>query len=239
VYCDFYAIERRQIALDAQFRIRVSDYRQPNGGIVVANPNAPTGDCLDLAAIEQLLQQNPDSVVVVDEAYIDFGGDSAIALVDRYPNVLVVQTFSKSRSLAGLRVGFAVAQEPLITGLERVKNSFNSYPLDTLAQAAALAAIQDRAWFERCRQRVIDNRQSLALELQRRGFSVLPSAANFVFARHAERDAADILAALRQRGVIVRHFSKPAAIEQFLRISVGTLEQQGALFAALDELLAR
>ncbi len=238
VYCQFYGIERRTIALDENYQVNVADYTIANGGVVLANPNAPTGHCLALAEIEQLLQQNPDSVVVIDEAYIDFGGESAIALIEHYSNLLVVQTFSKSRSLAGLRVGFALGHRDLIEALERVKNSFNSYPLDTLAQVAARAAIEDRDYFDQCRQRVISNREELVAGLQDLGFTVLPSAANFVFARHQNRDAAALQAALRQHGVIVRHFSAPASIAQFLRISVGTEAQQLAFFRALEAILA-
>ncbi len=238
VYCQLFEIERVEIPLDADYRVAVDDYCQPNGGIVVANPNAPTGVCLGLAEVEKLVAQHTDSVVVIDEAYIDFGGETAIALVDRYPNLLVVQTLSKSRSLAGLRVGFAIGHRDLIDALERVKNSFNSYPLDTLAQAAAEAAIEDRAWFEQNRQRVIANREALAEGLGRLGFEVLPSAANFVFARHPGHDAAALLAALRAEGVIVRHFRQPTSIAQFLRISVGTESQQVALFAALGKHLS-
>ncbi len=237
VYCQLFGIERVDIPLDADFKVAVGAFRQPNGGIVVANPNAPTGVCLGLAEVEQLLRQNVDSVVVIDEAYIDFGGESAIALVNRYPNLLVVQTLSKSRSLAGLRVGFAVGQRDLIDALERVKNSFNSYPLDRLAQTAAQAAIEDREWFQQCRSRVIANREALTLGLAQLGFEVLPSAANFVFARHPEHDAAVLLAALREQGVIVRHFRRPSSIAQFLRISVGTESQQGALFRVLENLI--
>jgi histidinol-phosphate aminotransferase len=176
-------------------------------------------------------------VVVIDEAYIDFGGATAIGLVARYANLLVVQTLSKSRSLAGLRVGFAVGHVDLIEGLQRVKNSFNSYPLDMLAQAAAVAAIEDREWFDHCREQVMRNRQALVDGLQDMGFTVLPSAANFVFTRHPQHAATMLLGALRQHGVIVRHFAQPPAIDQFLRISVGTEEQQAALFAALRQVL--
>src|SRR5690606_27376169 len=215
-------------ALDEQFRIRVEDYARPNGGIIFPNPNAPTGRLLALGEIEQLLQGSPDSVVVVDEAYIDFGGESAIALVDRYPNLLVTQTLSKSRSLAGLRVGLAVGHPELIEALERIKNSFNSYPLDRLAIVGAAAAFEDRAYFEECRRQVIDSREQLVAELNGLGFEVLPSAANFVFARHPGRDAAALAAGLREQGVIVRHFQQPR-IAQFLRITVGTPAQNQAL----------
>lgn len=237
VYCGLYGIDFETVALDEQFRIRVEDYARPNGGIIFPNPNAPTGRLLALGEIEQLLQGSPDSVVVVDEAYIDFGGESAIALVDRYPNLLVTQTLSKSRSLAGLRVGLAVGHPELIEALERIKNSFNSYPLDRLAIVGAAAAFEDRAYFEECRRQVIDSREQLVAELNGLGFEVLPSAANFVFARHPGRDAAALAAGLREQGVIVRHFQQPR-IAQFLRITVGTPAQNQALLEALRDLCA-
>ena len=237
VYCGLYGIDFETVALDEQFRIRVEDYARPNGGIIFPNPNAPTGRLLALGEIEQLLQGSPDSVVVVDEAYIDFGGESAIALVDRYPNLLVTQTLSKSRSLAGLRVGLAVGHPELIEALERIKNSFNSYPLDRLAIVGAAAAFEDRSYFEECRRKVIDSRERLVAELNGLGFEVLPSAANFVFARHPGRDAAALAAGLREQGVIVRHFQQPR-IAQFLRITVGTPAQNQALLEALRDLCA-
>lgn len=233
VYCGLYGIPFEAVPLDEQFQIRVEDYARSNGGIIFPNPNAPTGCLLTLDAVEALLNGSPDSVVVVDEAYIDFGGESAIALVDRYPNLLVTQTLSKSRSLAGLRVGLAVGHPDLIEALERIKNSFNSYPLDRMAIAGAAAAFDDRAWFDETRQRVIHSREQLVAALEARGFEVLPSAANFVFARHPGKDAAGIAAGLREKGVIVRHF-KQARIAQFLRITIGTPEQNQALLDALD-----
>ncbi|MDE1169258.1 MAG: histidinol-phosphate transaminase [Pseudomonas sp.] len=232
VYCGLYGIDHVAVPLDEQFQIRIGDYARPNGGIIFPNPNAPTGCLLALDAVEQLLKASPDSVVVVDEAYIDFGGETAISLVDRYPNLLVTQTLSKSRSLAGLRVGLAVGHPDLIEALERIKNSFNSYPIDRVAAAGAAAAFQDREYFEQTCQWVIDSRQKLVAQLQARGFEVLPSAANFIFARHPERDAAGIAAKVREQGVIVRHF-KQARIDQFLRISIGTPEQNQALIDAL------
>lgn len=234
VYCGLYGIEFEAIALDERFQLNVDDYARPNGGIIFPNPNAPTGCLLGLDAIERLLQANPDSVVLVDEAYIDFGGVSAIALVDRYPNLLVSQTLSKSRSLAGLRVGLAVGHPDLIEALERIKNSFNSYPLDKLAIVAGAAAFEDQAWFRDTCQKVIDSREQVRDGLIQRGFNVLPSAANFIFARHTTRSGADLAAALRKHGVIVRHFSKPERISDFLRITIGTPEQNQALFEALD-----
>ncbi len=237
VYCGLYGIPFEAVALDEQLQIRVEDYARPNGGIVFPNPNAPTGCLLALEAIERLLKANPDTVVLVDEAYIDFGGVSAISLVNQYPNLLVTQTLSKSRSLAGLRVGLAVGHPDLIEALERIKNSFNSYPLDRIAIAGAAAAFEDQAYFTHTCQLVIDSREALVDELQQLGFEVLPSAANFVFARHPQQDAAALAAGLREHGVIVRHF-KQERIAQFLRISIGTSEQNQALLDALAVCLA-
>ncbi len=237
VYCGLYGVEFVNLPLNEQFEIEVDDYARPNGGIIFPNPNAPTGRALPLAAIEQLLQRNPDSVVVVDEAYVDFGAETAIQLVDRYPQLLVIQTLSKSRSLAGLRVGFAVGHEDLIEALERVKNSFNSYPLDRPAISGAVAALEDRAYFEACCKRIIASRERLVAELGQLGFQVLPSAANFVFARHPAHDAATLSQSLRGRSIIVRHF-KAARIDQFLRITVGTDEECQALITALKAILA-
>ena len=238
VYCELYGVEYATVPLTEDFTIRVADYQRANGGIIFPNPNAPTGRALPLSAIEQMLICNPDSVVVVDEAYVDFGGESAVALVDRHPNLLVVQTLSKSRSLAGLRVGFAVGHPELIEALERVKNSFNSYPLDRLAITGAVAALEDRAHFETTRQAVIHSREWLTRELERLGFEVLPSAANFIFCRHPDRDAAELATALRQRSIIVRHFRLPR-IDQFLRITVGTDAECQALVGALQAILPR
>ena len=169
VYCGLYGIAFEQVALDEQFQIRIEDYNKPNAGIIFPNPNAPTGCLMPLQAVEQLLQANRDSVVVVDEAYIDFGGETAISLVDRYDNLLVTQTLSKSRSLAGLRVGLAVGHPDLIEALERIKNSFNSYPLDRLANVGAAAAFEDREYFDKTCRQVIDSREALVAQLQAKG----------------------------------------------------------------------
>ncbi len=238
VYCGLYGIESRQIPLGEAFEIRVDDYiGQPNGGIIFPNPNAPTGRVLALSEIERLLQANRDSVVVVDEAYIDFGGESAISLVDRYPQLLVIHTLSKSRSLAGLRVGYAVGSPELIEALDRVKDSFNSYPLDRFALAGGVAAIADQAYFEATCAKVIASRTGLVAELETLGFEVLPSTANFVFARHPDWGGAELTAKLRERSIIVRHFKNPQRIAPFMRITVGTDEQCAALVAALREIL--
>jgi len=236
VYCGLYGIPFEAVPLDEQFQIRVEDYARPNGGIIFPNPNAPTGCLLPLEAIERMLTASPDSVVVVDEAYVDFGGETAIRLVDRYPNLLVTQTLSKSRSLAGLRVGIAVGHPDLIEALERVKNSFNSYPLDRMAIVGAAAAFEDEAYFRETCRKVIDSREQLVADLTGLGFEVLPSKANFVFARHPQRDAGELAAALREHGVIVRHF-KQQRIAQFLRITIGNPEQNQALLEALGRVL--
>jgi histidinol-phosphate aminotransferase len=233
VYCGLYGIEAKQIALDEQFQIRIEDYAQANAGIIFPNPNAPTGCLLALEAIERLLQLNTETVVLVDEAYVDFGGETAISLVDKYPNLLVTQTLSKSRSLAGLRVGLAVGHPDLIEALERIKNSFNSYPLDRMAIAGAAAAFADREYFAQTCKAVIDSRETVVAGLQALGFEVLPSKANFVFARHPQHDAAKLAAKLREQGVIVRHFTQ-ARIAQFLRITIGTPEQNQALLDGLE-----
>jgi histidinol-phosphate aminotransferase len=240
VYCGLYGIRSETVPLAEDYSICADDYlptpdRRP-GGIIFPNPNAPTGRLMPLPEVERVIAANPEVVVVVDEAYVDFGGDSAIGLADRYPNLLVVQTFSKSRSLAGLRVGFAVGHPVLIEALERVKNSFNSYPLDRLAIAGAVASVQDEGHFQESRRKVMTTRENLVTRMTRLGFDVLPSAANFIFVRHPTRDAAGLAMALRQRAIIVRHFRLPR-IDQFLRITVGTDEQCGILIDALAEIL--
>jgi histidinol-phosphate aminotransferase len=239
VYCRLYGIQAKLVPVDDRLQIDVASFAgQTAGGVVIANPNAPTGSALPLAAIEQLLRSQPDCVVLVDEAYVDFGTDSAIALIARYPNLLVVHTLSKSRSLAGLRVGFAAGQRHLIEALERVKNSFNSYPLDRLAVAGAVAAYEDVVHFEHTRDAVVTSREALTVQLWRLGFDVLPSGANFLFARHPGHDAKALAGSLRERGILVRHFAQPR-IDQFLRITVGTPAQCDTLVDALRLLLAK
>ncbi|MHB1677093.1 MAG: histidinol-phosphate transaminase [Sulfuriferula sp.] len=237
VYCALYEIAYTAVPLTADFRICVDDYMHPNGGIIFPNPNAPTGCPLALVEVERLLQANMESVVVIDEAYVDFGGESAVSLVQRYPQLLVVHTLSKSRGLAGLRVGFAIGSPELIAGLTRVKDSFNSYPLDKLAQAGATAAIQDRAYFDMTRQYIIRSRDKLVTDLTRLGFIVLPSAANFIFARHPQYEGERLAALLRERHIIVRHFRQPQRIAPFLRITVGTDAQCQALVDAFIDIL--
>lgn len=241
VYCGLYGIPMHVVPLADGLRVDVETLVGPDGGeiagVVIANPNAPTGIGLPLAQIERLLQMHPQHAVLVDEAYVDFGGASAVSLIDRYPNLLVTQTLSKSRSLAGLRVGLACGQRPLIEALERVKNSFNSYPLGRLAQAGALAAFEDHAYFAQTCAAVVHSREGLVLQLEDMGFEVLPPQANFVFARHPQFDAAELAAQLRTRAVLVRHF-KQERIAQYLRISVGTPVQCDTLLEALAAILS-
>jgi len=236
VYCQLYKIDYQTVPLTNDFQIDVDNYLRENGGIIFPNPNAPTGCLLDLAEIERLLQANTESVVVIDEAYIDFGGETAISLVGAYPNLLVTQTFSKSRSLAGMRIGFAVGHPDLIEALVRVKDSFNSYPVDALASTAGTAAIKDDDYFRKTCNKVISSRDKLTASLKELGFEVLPSAANFVFTRHPQFDAADLAARLRKEGIIVRHFNK-RRIDQFLRITIGTQSENQHLLAILDTLV--
>lgn len=238
VYCGLYEIAYRHIPLTDSFEIKVDDYLTPNGGVIFPNPNAPTGRLLALSEIERLLAGNPDSVVVIDEAYIDFGGVSAVSLVARFPQLLVTRTLSKSHALAGLRVGYAIGQPHLIEALNRIKDSFNSYPLDRFAQAGALASMQDHAYFEALCARVVATRTRLVAAMAEMGFDVLPSAANFIFVRHPAHDAAKLAARLRERSIIVRHFKHPARIASFLRITVGTDAQCEALVVALKAIVA-
>ena len=237
VYCGLYDIPYEPVPLNRAFEIVVDDYLRPNGGIIFPNPNAPTGRFVPVADIDRLLRANTGSVVVIDEAYVDFGGESVVPLVQRHPQLLVTHTLSKSRALAGLRVGYAIGHPDLIEALNRVKDSFNSYPLDRFAQAGAAAAIEDDAYFQAMCSKVIVTKKKLVQELQALGFDVLPSAANFLFARVPGRDGGEIAAKLRDRSIIVRHFRKPVRIAEFMRITVGTDEQCAGLLEALREIL--
>lgn len=236
-YSRFFDIETKTIPLDDSFSIRPDDYDIDCGGIILPNPNAPTGIGLPLSDIKHLVATHPDQVVAIDEAYVDFGGETAIPLVRDHDNLIVVRTFSKSRSLAGMRVGYAIAQSALIEALERLKDSFNSYPLDRLAQVAAIASIEDDDWFTTHRDRLVANREWLSQQLEALGFSILPSQANFIFARKADWEGKALAAQLRERAILVRHFNQPR-IADFLRISIGTEEQCQRLVSALREILA-
>jgi histidinol-phosphate aminotransferase len=234
VYAQLTGVRFETVALDAAMRVNIADYRRPCGAIVIANPNAPTGIALPLAEIAALVEQHPDVPVVIDEAYVDFGGESALPLVKRHPNLLVVRTMSKSRALAGLRVGYAIGDPGLIEALTRVKDSFNSYPLGAPAQAGATASIEDEAYFQARLADVIRNRAEMTAGLVSLGLEVLPSTANFVFARKPGFAGCDLVRGLRERAVLVRHFAKPR-IADYLRITVGTPEQIERLLAVLAE----
>ncbi|KJC40653.1 hypothetical protein UB31_27490 [Bradyrhizobium sp. LTSP849] len=236
VYCRLFGIAYDAVPLDQSMRIRVADYRRPAGALIVPNPNAPTGIALSRREIVALLEQHPDAPVVIDEAYVDFGAETAIPLVASHRNLLVVQTMSKSRALAGLRIGYAIGDADLIEALTRVKDSFNSYPLGRPAQAGAIASLEDETYFQQSRARVIEARQRLTSGLEGAGFEVLPSLANFVFARHPAHEGAALAAALREQAVIVRHFTAPR-ISDYLRITVGTDEQIDRLLSALSRIL--
>jgi len=237
VYSKFFEIETVTVPLTADFQINLADYPEDNGGIIFPNPNAPTGCLLPQEQIEALLQRNSASVVLVDEAYIDFGGVSCIPLIKQYPNLLVAQTLSKSRSLAGLRIGYAVGSAELIEGLERAKNCFNSYTLDRLALVAGTAAMRDRDYFESTCRAVMATRDKVVPELVQLGFEVVPSAANFIFIRHRALQAAVLFNELRQRGVLVRYF-KQLRIDNHLRVTIGTDDEMQKLIEQLQFILA-
>jgi len=236
VYCGLFNIKYEAVPLDHKFRICLREFPKHNGGVIFANPNAPTGIALGLEDIETFLQKNTNTVVIVDEAYVDFGGESAVELIHRYKNLLVVQTLSKSRSLAGLRVGYGIGDVDLIAGLERVKNSFNSYPLNRFAQVGAVASIEDSEHFTQVCALIIQSRKWLSDELKKLGFEVLPSSANFVFVQHSHLSAADLAGNLRSKNILVRHFAKPR-IENFLRITVGTQSECEFLIQNMKEIV--
>jgi len=238
VWCQLFGVDFSTVPLDESLQVDIEGYRRPNGGILIPNPNAPTGSAIGLGSVRALAAMHPESVLVIDEAYVDFGAESAVGLVRELPNLLVVQTASKSRSLAGMRVGWAFGHPALIQAIDTVKNSFNSYPLDRAAQAAAAAAVEDESYFADTCARVIASRVRLAGGMRGLGFEVLPSGANFLFARHPARQGADLQKKLRERAILVRHFARPR-IADYLRITVGTDEQCDALLAALGSILAK
>lgn len=234
VYAALFGVPAETCPLDDAFQMPVDAFCQgPCAGVLLTNPNAPTGLSLPLCAIERVLQAQPDCLVLVDEAYVEFGAQSAVGLIDRYPNLLVVRTLSKSHGLAGLRVGYAMGQPPLIQALTSIKDSFNSYPVDRLAQAGAAAALADDAYTQHCCRKIIHTRAWFTQALRERGFDVLDSMANFVFARPADGDAVGLQAYLRSKGILVRHFDAPRIADR-LRISIGTDCHMQALIEALD-----
>ncbi|MEE4279037.1 MAG: histidinol-phosphate transaminase [Halieaceae bacterium] len=237
VWAQLYGIRHREVPLREDFSIHADDYDPAAASVILPNPNAPTGLLLSLAELRVFLDASRDRLLVVDEAYVDFGGQSAATLLREYDNLLVVQTLSKSRALAGLRVGFALGSKELIEALLRVKDSFNSYPLDVVAQRAASAALRDEDWYREHNDRVIASREYLAAALARMDFEVLPSAANFLFVRHRRQPGRWLFDELRERGILVRRWDK-ARIDDYLRISIGTQEQVERVVAAFEEILA-
>lgn len=237
VWADVYKIPFKTIPLNDQFEIVPSDYAVENGGIVFPNPNAPTGNVLTLSAIETILKANPDSVVIVDEAYVDFGGESALALLPKYENLLVVQTFSKSRAMAGMRIGFAIGSPKLIQYMNDVKFSINSYTMNMPSLICGPLAVEDDFYFKSTVKKIIDSREWLKAELKKLGFTFPDSKSNFIFATHHGKPAKEIMTALRERNIIVRYFNKPR-IDNYLRITIGTQAECESLVAALTEILA-
>lgn len=236
VWCDLFRVPYETVPLDKDFRINARDYDRPNGGVILPNPNAPTGRAEPLSFIENILQHNPDCVVIIDEAYVDFGAESAVPLIDQYENLLVVQTASKSRSLAGMRIGWAFGSETLIGTLEAVKNSYNSYTMDALALEAGAASVADETYFQAVCAKVTATRERTAKALAGLGFTVLPSQSNFLFVTHPRKSAQAIFEETRRRGIFIRYFKLPR-IDNYLRITIGTDEQMDALTAALREIL--
>lgn len=235
VYCQLFQISYQQIPLKADFTLDLDDYSSDNGGVIFPNPNAPTSLGKSLQEIEKFLQSNTKSVVAVDEAYVDFGAETACSLVNKYPNLLVIQTLSKSRSLAGLRVGLAIGHEDLIAGLERVKNSFNSYPMDRLAEQIAIAAFEDEEYFQACTRKIIETREWTISQLKNLGFSILPSQANFIFAKPEFMSADQLALKLREQKILVRHFNKPG-IKDYLRITIGTAREMEEVISVLTKI---
>ena len=236
VWADIYRIPYTRVPLKADFTVDVNDYKVKNGGIVIANPNAPTGIALPLDQIEEIVKSNPDVIVIVDEAYVDFGGTSAMPLVRKYENLLVVQTFSKSRAAAGMRIGFAVGNKTLIKYLNDVKFSINSYTMNHMAIAAGVAAIEDDKYFKETVTRVINTRKWANDEFVKLGFNVLPSSTNFVFVSHKDKSAKEIFEYLKTKNIFVRYFNKDR-IDNFLRITIGTDEQMKKLVDVLNDYL--
>lgn len=234
VWADLYRIPYETCALDDDFRIRPQDYKRLNGGVIFPNPNAPTGVYEPLDLVEEIVRANRDVVVIVDEAYIDFGGESALPLTRKYDNLLVVQTFSKSRAMAGMRIGFAMGDEKLIKYLSDAKFSFNSYTLNRPALALGAEALKDRAYFEEITGRIVATRERVKGELKKLGFTFPDSLTNFIFATHERIPAAQIFQALRERNIYVRHWDKPR-ISDYLRITVGTDEEMDTLLSFLRE----
>lgn len=236
VWAELFKIPYETCALDEAFRIRKEDYFRPNGGIIIPNPNAPTAIFEDCSVLEEIVAGNPGSVVIIDEAYVDFGAESMLPLIRKYDNLLVVQTFSKSRAMAGMRIGFAIANEKLIGYLKDVKFSYNSYTMNLPAIELGVEAVKDREYFENTVRKIIETREWTKVQLKNLGFTFTDSKSNFLFAAHEKVPAQQIFDELRKRKIYVRHWNKPR-IENYLRITIGTPEQMEKLCEALAEIL--
>ena len=234
VWADMLHIPYKTVPLDEDYRIRPEDYKCGNGGVIFPNPNAPTGISLPLESIREIIEANRDVVVIVDEAYVDFGGETALPLTDEYDNLLVVRTFSKSRSMAGIRIGYAIGQEKLIKYLSDVKYSYNSYTMNMPSIILGTASIADEEYFREQIAKVVATRERTTKALEELGFKVLPSKANFVFASHKEKPAKEIFAAARERGIILRYFDRPRT-DDFLRITIGTDEEMDSFIEFLKD----
>ncbi len=237
VWADLFKIPYERPALDENFCIKKEDYFAENGGIVIANPNAPTSIAMPLADIEEIVAKNPDSVVIIDEAYVDFGGESALPLVDKYDNLLVVQTFSKSRSMAGMRIGFAIGCKELIDAMYAVRNSYNSYTMNMPSILCGVEAVEDREYFNKTKAAIMETREDVAKKLEALGFTVLPSSTNFLFAAHASVPAEELFQMLREKHIYVRYFKSPR-IQNYLRITIGTPEQMEVFLKEVESYLA-
>lgn len=234
VWCDLFGIPYKTYPVDDNFRIIPEDYKEANGGVVIPNPNAPTSIGEGLDFVEKIMQYNPDSVVIIDEAYVDFGGTSSVELTNKYKNLLITGTFSKSRSLAGLRIGFAVGSKELISVMEAVKNSYNSYTVDSVSIAMGTASIRDNEYFKATCKRIIDTRERFTKEMKELGFKVLDSSTNFIFATHSNLSMKDMFEYLKTKNVFIRYFSLPR-IDNYTRITIGTDEEMDILLKEIKE----
>lgn len=236
VWCNLYNIKFNQVMLDDEFKIKKEDYFVSNGGVVIANPNAPVGKYMELSELEEIIKNNLDVIVIVDEAYIDFGGKSAVGLIDKYDNLVIVHTFSKSRALAGIRLGYAMCSEELVGYLEAVKNSFNSYTINTITQVIGTAAAKDIEYFNLCTNKIINTRERIIKELDELGFQTIPSKSNFIFTTNPNVKASFIFEELKKKNIFVRYFNKKR-ISEYLRITIGTDEEMNSLIKALKEII--
>ena len=238
VWAELFKIPYKTVALDEQFKINPLDFNKENGGIIFPNPNAPTAIEMPLEQVEEVIKNNPDVVVIVDEAYVDFGGHTALSLIDKYDNLLVVRTFSKSRAMAGMRIGYAFGSKELIDAIKAVKFSYNSYTMNQATIETGVAAIKDDTYFKNIVSKIVETRENAKKELKKLGFSFTDSKTNFIFATHERMPAKEIFEKLKKKNIFVRYFNKPG-IDNYLRITVGTDEEMKKLYKALQEILQK